>query len=150
VRYIVHARDNLQQSEITLARGDTPVANPKSESPMNRTPTQIDVPVEHNGADSMSKRLDFGQDLRNRQARHGLNVKDEAEWMENDAAANWLRKNESRALRKSEFAVSTQRSASCGMKLPRRRRLKNMHADLDPCDPHDQLASVDMAKIPWK
>ena len=39
----------------------------------------------------MSKRLDFGQDLRNRQARHGLNVKDEAEWMENDAAANRLR-----------------------------------------------------------
>jgi len=27
-------------------------------------------------------------------------VKDEAEWMENDAAARWLQKNENRALRK--------------------------------------------------
>jgi hypothetical protein len=106
--------------------------------------------IEWNGVRFMSRRLDFGQDLRKRQARCGLRVKDEAEWMENYAAARWLRRNENRALRKSEAAVSARRSASCGMKLPRRRRLKNMHADLDPCDPHDQLASVDMRQIPWK
>jgi hypothetical protein len=40
----------------------------------------------------MSRRLDFGKDFHNRQARYGLSVKDEAEWMENDAAARWLRK----------------------------------------------------------
>jgi hypothetical protein len=33
----------------------------------------------------MSKRLDFARDFRNHQARYGLSVKDEAEWMENDA-----------------------------------------------------------------
>jgi hypothetical protein len=97
----------------------------------------------------MSRRLDFEKASRNHQAKYGLSVKDEGEWMENDAAARWLRRNENRALRKSEFAVSAQRSASCGMKLPRRRRLKSMHADLDPCDPHDQLASVDMKQVPW-
>jgi len=48
----------------------------------------------------MSKRLNFGQDFRNRQAKYGVSVKDEAEWMENDAAARWLQKNENRALRK--------------------------------------------------
>jgi hypothetical protein len=43
----------------------------------------------------MSRRLDFTKASRNEQARHGLSVKDEAEWMENDAAAphamrHWL------------------------------------------------------------
>jgi hypothetical protein len=47
----------------------------------------------------ISRRLDFNQDFRNRQVKYGLNVKDEAEWMNNDAAARWLRKNENRALR---------------------------------------------------
>jgi hypothetical protein len=41
----------------------------------------------------MSRRLDFSKDFRNHQARHGVSLKDEAEWMENDAAARWLRKN---------------------------------------------------------
>ena len=41
----------------------------------------------------MSRRLDFGKDFRNRQARYGVSVKDETEWMENDAAARWLQKN---------------------------------------------------------
>ncbi len=48
----------------------------------------------------MSRRLDFGKDFRNHQARHGLSVKDETEWMENDAAARWLQKNENRAFGK--------------------------------------------------
>jgi hypothetical protein len=64
----------------------------------------------------MSKRLDFGQDLRNRQARHGLNVKDEAEWMKNDAAANWLRKG--------DYRLSAQQSACSGTTLRPRKRLK--------------------------
>jgi hypothetical protein len=42
--------------------------------------------IEWNGVRFMSRRLDFGQDLRKRQARRGLRVKDEAEWMENDAS----------------------------------------------------------------
>jgi hypothetical protein len=41
----------------------------------------------------MSRRLDFKNAFRNHQARYGVSVKDEAEWMENDAAACWLRKN---------------------------------------------------------
>jgi hypothetical protein len=82
----------------------------------------------------MSKRLDFRQDLRNRQARHGLNVKDEAERMENDAAARWLQRNGNRALRKGDHRFSAQRAASSAMKLPRRKRLKHRHAAIDPCE----------------
>jgi hypothetical protein len=98
----------------------------------------------------MSRRLDFNQDFRNRQAQYGLNVKDEAEWMENDAAARWLRKNENHALPKEDHGFPAQQAAASGMKLPRRKRLKHRHADLDPCDPHDQLAGVDMRRMPWK
>ena len=58
----------------------------------------------------MSRRLDFNKDFRNRQARYGLSVKDEAEWMENDAAARWLRKNGNLALRKADHRSS---STSC-------------------------------------
>jgi hypothetical protein len=56
----------------------------------------------------MSRRLDFNKDFRNRQARYGLSVKDEAEWIENDAAARWLQKNENRALRKEDHRLSDQ------------------------------------------
>jgi hypothetical protein len=66
----------------------------------------------------MSRRLDFGKNFRNRQARYGLSVKDEAEWMENDAAARWLQKNENRALRKGIPRITNPP----GMKLPRRTR----------------------------
>jgi hypothetical protein len=97
----------------------------------------------------MSKRLDFGQDLRNRQARHGLNVKDEAEWMENDAAARWLRRNKNRALRKADHRLSDQQAAPSGTKSPHRKSLKHRHADLDPRDPHDELPGVDMRRAPW-
>ena len=44
----------------------------------------------------MSRRLDFNKAFRNEQARYGLSVKDEAEWMENDAAARWLIKHSRR------------------------------------------------------
>jgi hypothetical protein len=98
----------------------------------------------------MSRRLDFNQDLRNQQARYGVSVKDEAERMENDAAARWLERNGNRALRKADHRLSDQQAASSAMKLPRRKSLKHRHADLDPCDPHDQLAGVDMRRIPWR
>src|SRR5258708_24651376 len=98
----------------------------------------------------MSKRLDFGQDSRNRQARYGLSVKDEAEWMENDAAGRWLRKNENRALRKEDHRLSDQQAALSGTKSPRRKSLKLRHAVIDPCDPHDQLPGVDMRRVPWR
>jgi hypothetical protein len=42
----------------------------------------------------MSRRLDFEKASRNHQAKYGLSVKDEGEWMKNDAAANWLRNME--------------------------------------------------------
>jgi len=58
----------------------------------------------------MSRRLDFNKDFRNRQARYGVSVKDEAEWMEHDAAGRWLRKNENRA---TEIGPSFVRSTSC-------------------------------------
>ena len=61
----------------------------------------------------MSRRLDFNQDLRNRQARHGLNVKDEAEWMENDTAARWFEKTRSMLRRKPTIV----HHASFGMKI---------------------------------
>jgi hypothetical protein len=98
----------------------------------------------------MSRRLDFNQDFRNRQAKHGLNVKDDAEWMQNDAAARWLQKNENRALRKADHRLSDQQAAPSARKSARRKRLKRRHAAIDPCDPHDQLAGVDMRRAPWK
>jgi hypothetical protein len=59
----------------------------------------------------MSRRLDFNQDIRNRQAKYGLCVKDETEWMENDAAARWLQRNENRASRKAGHRLSNQQAA---------------------------------------
>jgi len=88
----------------------------------------------------MSRRLDFNQDLRNRQARHGVSVKDEAEWMENDAAARWLQKNGNRALRKGDRRLSDQQAAPSGPKSPRRKSLKLRHTVIDPCDPHDRAS----------
>jgi hypothetical protein len=98
----------------------------------------------------MSRRLDFNQDFRNHQARYGLSVKDETEWMENDAAARWLQKNENHTLRNGGYRLSDQHAAPPGTKSPRRKSLKHRQADLDPCDPHDQLAGVDMRRIPWR
>jgi hypothetical protein len=98
----------------------------------------------------MGRRLDFDKAFRNEQARYGLSVKDEAEWMENDAAARWLAKNANRASQKADYRPSAERRTSCDMKIRRRKSLKRRHADLDPCDPHDQLAGVDMKQLPWK
>jgi hypothetical protein len=36
------------------------------------------------------------------------------------------------------------------VKVPPRKSRKHRHADLDPCDPHDQLASVNMGEVPWR
>jgi hypothetical protein len=79
-----------------------------------------------------------------------VSVKDEAEWMENDAAARWLKKMENRALRKPDHRLSDQQAAPSGTKSPRRKSLKPRHAVVDPCDPYDQLAGVDMRRIPWR
>jgi hypothetical protein len=97
----------------------------------------------------MSRRLDFNKDFRNHQARYGVSVKDEAEWMENDAAARWLQKNGDRALPKGDHRFPVQHAAASGMKLLRK-SLKHRHAAIDPCDPHDQLAGVDMRRMPWR
>jgi hypothetical protein len=70
----------------------------------------------------MSKRLDFGQDLRNRQARNGLRLKDEAEWMKNDVAARWLQRHSHCASQLvGHHHGSSQRRRSHGMKLPGRK-----------------------------
>src|ERR1700738_1019070 len=98
----------------------------------------------------MSRRLDFEKDSRNHQAKYGLSVKDEGEWMENDAAARWLARNANRASQKADYPPSAERRISCDMKIHRRKSLKRTHADLDPFDPHDQLAGVDMKQLPWK
>ena len=98
----------------------------------------------------MSRRLDFNQDFRNRQARYGISVTDEAEWMENDAAARWLRRNGNHKSQQLDRRSSDQQAASSGTKSPRRKRLKLRHAVIDPCDPHDQLSGVDMRRAPWR
>jgi hypothetical protein len=72
----------------------------------------------------MSRRLDFNQDFRNRQARYGLNVKDETEWMKNDAAARWLQKNENRTLRKAGRRLSNQEASPSARKSARRKKVK--------------------------
>jgi hypothetical protein len=98
----------------------------------------------------MSRRLDFNKASRNVQARYGLSVKDEAEWMENDAAARWLARNANRASQKPGYRPSAERGPCRGMKMHRRKRPKLTHADLDPHDPYDQLAGVDMKRPPWE
>ena len=103
----------------------------------------------------MGGRLDFNKAFRNVQAQYGLSVKDEAEWMENDAASRWLVRNARPASQKLGYRRSAERRTSCGMKIHRRKSLKRTHADLDPFDPHDQLAGVDMKQArvrniqPW-
>jgi hypothetical protein len=99
----------------------------------------------------MSRRLDFNQDFRNRQARYGLNVKDETEWMKNDAAARWLQKNENRTL-SGKLAVACQIKKLRLLQGSQRaeKRLKRRHAAIDPADPHDQLPGVDMRRGPWR
>jgi hypothetical protein len=97
----------------------------------------------------MSRRLDYGYDFRKRQAAYGLSVKDEAEWMQDDAAARWLRRNSNRASQKPDHRASAQQPAFSKRKVRPGKNLKHRHADLDPCDPHDQLAGVDMRQIPW-
>jgi hypothetical protein len=98
----------------------------------------------------MGRRLDFNKVSRNEQARYGLSVKDEAEWMENDAASRWLARNAHRASQKLGYRPSPERGPCCGVKMHRRKSLKRAHADLDPRDPYDQLAGVDMKRMPWK
>jgi hypothetical protein len=98
----------------------------------------------------MGRRLDFNKVSRNEQARYGLSVKDETEWMKNDAAARWLARNANRASQKADYRPSAERRTCCDMKIHRRKRPKHRHADLDPFDPHDQLAGVDMKRMPWK
>ena len=98
----------------------------------------------------MSRRLDFEKESRNHQAKYGLSVRDEGEWMKNDAAANWLRRNANRASQKADYRRSAERRTSCDMKIHRRKNSKRTHADLDPFDPHDQLAGADMKQLPWK
>jgi hypothetical protein len=97
----------------------------------------------------MSRRLDFNHDFRNRQARYGLSVKDEAEWMENDAASRWLQRNGNRPPHKEDRCAPDREPVS-QVKVPPRKSRKHRHADLDPCDPHDQLASVNMGEVPWR
>ena len=97
----------------------------------------------------MGRRLDL-KASRNHQAKYGLSVKDEGEWMENDAAARWLARNAHRASQNADYRRSPGRRTSCDMKIHRRKSLKRTHADLDPRDPYDQLAGVDMKRMPWK
>ena len=77
----------------------------------------------------MSRRLDFEKASRNHQAKYGLSVKDEGEWMENDAAARWLTRNATRASQKTAYRPSAKRLTSCDIKIHRRKRLKHRHAD---------------------
>jgi len=69
----------------------------------------------------MSRRLNFNQDFRNRQAKYGLNVKDDAEWMKNDAAARWLQRNENQVLRKAGQRLSDQQAAPSRKKSGRKK-----------------------------
>jgi hypothetical protein len=58
----------------------------------------------------MGRCLDFNKASRNEQARYGLGVKDEAEWMENDAAARWLRRHSRRGSHGMRFLARKRRS----------------------------------------
>jgi hypothetical protein len=54
----------------------------------------------------------------------GLSVKDETEWMENDAAARWLQRNENRALRKADHSLVDQQASPSARKSARRKKVK--------------------------
>jgi hypothetical protein len=70
----------------------------------------------------MSRRLDFKKAFRNEQARYGLSVKDEAEWMKNDVAARWLQRHSHCASQLvGHHHGSSQRRKSYGIKLPGRK-----------------------------
>jgi hypothetical protein len=97
----------------------------------------------------MSRRLDYGHDFRKRQAAYGLSVKDETEWMQDDSAARWLRSNSNRASHKADRCASAERPAFSERKVRPGKNLKHRHAELDPSDPHDQVAGVDMRQLPW-
>ena len=70
----------------------------------------------------MGRRLDFEKASRNHQAKYGLSVKDEGEWMENDAAARWLARNAHRASQKLDYRPSPERGPCCDMKIHRRKK----------------------------
>jgi len=107
---------------------------------------KLDKPIE---VTFMSRRLDYGHDFRKRQAAYGLSVKDEAEWMQDDAAARWLRRNGKHTSQKGDPRPAAKKRSSSEKQLRPRQSQKKRHADLDPCDPHDQVAGVDMKQIPW-
>jgi hypothetical protein len=92
-----------------------------------------------------AKRLDFAKDFRYRQAKFGLSIKDDFEWSENEAAARWLRRHTNCSSQPGRHRISGRKPAEYGTKLSARKPL-----NLDPCDPHDQVAGVDMKTPPWK
>jgi hypothetical protein len=96
----------------------------------------------------MGRHLDFARSSRNRQARFALSVKDEAEWMENDAAARWLRRNAKHIPQIGRLLNQLDKPTM--HKLAASNKPKRRHADLDPHDPHDQLLGVDTTRLPWK
>jgi hypothetical protein len=75
-------------------------------------------------------------------------IADEAEFLQKDLAAEWIKRAESR---QQQLANKTKSA------LPRRFEPKakpragapKRFADLRPDDPRDQLAGVDMSKMPW-
>jgi hypothetical protein len=78
----------------------------------------------------MSRRLDFNQDFRNRQARYGVSVKDEGEWMKNDAAARWLRRNGNQASRKLDHHLSEKQATLSGTKSSRRKKIRRTDKEI--------------------
>ena len=95
----------------------------------------------------MSRRLDYGHDFHKRQAAIRLECERRSQ---NDAAARWLRRNGYHASQKSDHRASAQQPAFSEGKVHPAKTLQHRHADLDPCDPHDQLDSYlgdDMADL---
>ena len=93
----------------------------------------------------MSRRLDYGHDFHKR-SRIRLECERRSQ---NDVAARWLRRNGYHASQKSDHRASAQQPAFSEGKVHPAKTLQHRHADLDPCDPHDQVAGVDMRQLPW-
>jgi hypothetical protein len=112
----------------------------------------------------MARRLDW--EKRNLAGKRKQSVADEKEFLQRDLAARWLEKAESRQQQESrQNAQQTQRQQRPATGQPNKtksaqpRRFEpkakqragaaKRFKDLRPDDPRDQLADVDMTKMPW-
>jgi len=97
---------------------------------------------------ALARKIDWERQTLSRKARIGLSVKDEAEFMQNDAAARWLARREQVLAKPNKPATPLLKQKPSTRTKSARPSAASFEA-LDPQDPHHQLADVDMSRPPW-